>query len=293
MPATALALVLLAGLIHALWNIAAKRAGGDARFTFFASALVVPVWGPLVLWWAWQELPRWGALEWAVVATSGLVHWLYFWCLLTGYRKSDLTVVYPVARGSGPLITAAVAVTLLGEHLSTLGLAAIAGVVAGVFLIAGGPRLLRAAHDPAQRARVRAGLWWGAATGALIATYTVLDAWAVKTLLISPLLYEYFSYLMRLPYGVLPVLRDWPEAKRLWRAQWPYALIVAVGGFAAYVMVLYAMRMAPVSHVAPAREVSMLFAALIGGRLLGEGDRALRMAGALLIGMGVIGLGLG
>lgn len=289
MPATALALVLAAGLIHALWNIAAKKAGGDARFTCFVSALVIVVWSPVALWLGWHELPGWGLREWAAVAVSGFAHWLYFWCLLSGYRKADLTVVYPVARGSGPLITALVSVGLLGERLSLAGAFGIGSVVAGVFLVAGGPQLWRSVHlgDAQARQRIRTGLLWGAATGLLIACYTVLDAWAVKALLISPLLLDYFSHVLRLPYSLVPVLGDRAEARRLWHAQWPYALIVAVGGVAGYVLVLYAMRMAPISHVASAREVSMLFATLIGGRLLGEEGRLPRLMGASLIAMGV------
>jgi drug/metabolite transporter (DMT)-like permease len=79
----------------------------------------------------------------------------------------------------------------------------------------------------------------------------------------------------------------------VWRIQWRSALVVAVLGPLGYVLVLYAVRLAPLSHVAPAREVSMLFAALIGGRMLGEGDRGWRIVGALCIAGGVAGLALG
>jgi len=89
------------------------------------------------------------------------------------------------------------------------------------------------------------------------------------------------------------VLRDWPAARALWKQQWRHAAVVAVFSPVAYVCVLYAVTMAPVSHVAPAREISMLFAALIGGQLLGEGDRWLRALGALGIAIGVAALALG
>jgi drug/metabolite transporter (DMT)-like permease len=82
----------------------------------------------------------------------------------------------------------------------------------------------------------------------------------------------------------------WPTA---WRAQWRHALVVATLGPLAYVLVLYAARLAPLSHVAPAREVSMLFAALLGGRLLGESDRGLRLLGAAGMAAGVVLLALG
>ena len=285
---------MLAGaLLHALWNIAAKKAGGDARFTFFSGAIMAVFWAPLALWTGWSVVPLWGWREWLAAAFSALLHWVYFICLLTGYRKSDLTLVYPMARGSGPVLSSGVAVVLFGEQLSALGFLGIAGVAFGVFLIAGGTGLWRAAHDPAQRARVKAGIFWGLLTGALIASYTILDAWAVKVLAISPIVFDYFCNLLRLPFAAIPVLRDPAEARRLWRLQWRYAVVVGVLSPAAYVCVLYAVQMAPVSHVAPAREVSMLFAALIGGQLLGEGDRWLRIAGAACIGLGVAALALG
>ena len=84
-----------------------------------------------------------------------------------------------------------------------------------------------------------------------------------------------------------------PEAKRLWAVQWRYAAVVGIFSPVGYVLVLYAAKIAPVSHVAPAREVSMLFAALIGGQLLGESDRGLRILGACCIAVGVAALALG
>jgi drug/metabolite transporter (DMT)-like permease len=101
MPLDAFLLILLAGLIHAGWNIAAKHAGGDARFAFFSSALVAIVWAPVGWWFARGALGQWGATEWAFVLASGVIHVFYFVTLLRGYRRADLTVVYPLARGSG------------------------------------------------------------------------------------------------------------------------------------------------------------------------------------------------
>src|SRR4029453_19146107 len=98
MSAAALALVLAAALMHALWNVVAKRTGGDARFALMAALLLLVVWAPLGLWAVWQALPRWGALESMVLLGSAVVHVVYFTTLLRGYRLADLTVVYPVAR---------------------------------------------------------------------------------------------------------------------------------------------------------------------------------------------------
>jgi drug/metabolite transporter (DMT)-like permease len=293
MPLTAVALVLVAALLHACWNIVAKKTGGGRHFVLMGALMIVVLWSPLGLWFAWRELPGWGAKEWALVLASGIAHWVYFNVLLAGYRAADLTVVYPVARGTGPLITSFVAVLLLGETLGASGVAGVLAVTGGVFLIAGGPRLWASAHDPAQRQRVRAGLAWGGLTGVLIALYTVIDGYAVKVVLISPILIDWMGNVLRIPFMLPSVLADRAGFARDLKLQWKAALLLAAISPLGYVLVLYAVQMAPLSHVAPARELSMLFAALLGGKLLGEADRGPRLAGAVCIAAGVITLALG
>ena len=293
MPASSLALVILAGLIHAVWNIVAKKAGGDVRFATFTGLLMALIWAPLGVWLGWDVLPTWGRVEWGLVVVSGILHVLYYIALLRGYRKADLTVVYPLARGAGPLLSSLVAILVLGERITVFGVMGIFAVVAGVFFIAGGRGLFRAAHDPAKQAGIRAGMLYGLITGVFIAGYTVVDGYAVKFVLMSPILLDYYGNFARLVFLLPSVLRDRATAAQHWRKQWKHALVVALISPLGYVLVLYAMKVAPLSHVAPAREVSMLFAALIGGQLLGERDRIPRIAGAALIAFGVMALALG
>jgi len=290
MPVSALTLVLLAALCHAVWNVAAKGSGGDARFALFSALLVSVLWAPLAWWFAWDVVGGWGFAQWALVLGSAVVHVSYFLTLLRGYRAADLTVVYPVARGTAPLLSAFVALLLFGERLSALGVAGVLAVVAGVFLIAGGPGLLRATHDTRARQRVWLGIGWGAATGVQIAGYTLIDGYAVKVLLLSPILVDYFGNLLRVPILLTLVWRERATLPPLWRTQWRPALTVATLGPIGYVLVLFAMQQAPVSVVAPARELSMLFAAILGGTLLREQDMAARVAGASCIALGVAAL---
>ena len=170
-------------------------------------------------------------------------------------------------------------------------------MVGGVFLISGGHQLLAAVSDNVQsqdkRRMIKKGIFYGLLTGFFIASYTVLDGYAVKVMLISPILIDYFGNFFRIALLLPSLLKDRAETARLWKKQWKYATIVGVISPISYVLVLFAMQTAPLSHVAPAREVSMLFAALIGGQLLGEGDRVLRILGAICIAAGVIALGLG
>jgi drug/metabolite transporter (DMT)-like permease len=293
MPLSALALVIVAGLIHASWNIAAKKAGGDVRFAAFSGVVLMVFWAPLGIWLGLEEVPRWGRTEWLLVAASALLHTLYFVVLLRGYRKADLTVVYPLARGSGPLLSSVLAIAFLGEQLTALGALGIAGVIGGVFLIAGGPGLWRASHDAAHRQRLHKGMAYGLLTGVFIASYTLVDGYAVKFVLISPILLDYVGNLLRMVLLLPPAMRDRAATLRHWQAQWKYATFVGIISPVSYVLVLYAVKVAPLSHVAPAREVSMLFAALLGGQLLGEGDRVARLVGAALIAVGVMALALG
>jgi len=74
MPASSLALVILAGLIHAVWNITAKKAGGDARFATFTGLLMAVIWAPLGVWLGWDVLPTWGSVEWGFVVVSAVLH---------------------------------------------------------------------------------------------------------------------------------------------------------------------------------------------------------------------------
>lgn len=293
MSATALALVLTAALLHASWNLVAKRACGGNHFVLLAALFVSLLWAPVAVWAGAMAAGQIGLRAWAVLAASALIHVLYFRTLLHGYSVADLTVVYPVARGSGPLLTSLGAVALLGERLSLVSAAGALAVVVGVFLIAGGTRLWRQVHDATQRAALRRGVAWGALTGFFIAGYSIVDGYAVKVLLLSPILVDYVGNLLRVPVMLPFALRDRRGFLQALREQWKPALVVATLGPASYVMVLYALTMAPLSHVAPAREVSMLFAALMGGHLLAEGDRAPRVVGAVAIALGVAGLALG
>ncbi len=135
-----------------------------------------------------------------------------------------------------------------------------------------------------------AGVRWGLLTGVFIALYTLIDGYAVKVLLISPILVDWVGNLLRIPFMLPSLLADRAGFVRDARRQWKSALLLAAISPLGYVLVLYAVQMAPLSHVAPAREVSMLFAALLGGRLLGETDRGARLAGAACIVAGVVAM---
>jgi drug/metabolite transporter (DMT)-like permease len=161
----------------------------------------------------------------------------------------------------------------------------IVSIVCGIFVLAGGARAL---SDRSPRAR--AGVRWGATTGAFIALYTMIDGYSVKHLAIAPLLLDYFCNVLRALF-LSPILLTQRTLIRLeWQKNWRYIVVISAISPLAYILVLTAMQTAPISHVAPLRELSMLFAALFGARLLGEKQLGEKFLGAALMLTGVIGL---
>ncbi len=150
-----------------------------------------------------------------------------------------------------------------GEAVNLFSGLDILAIVAGIFVLAGGLRLLAGATE-----RSRAGIRWGTATGLLIALYTALDGYSVKFLALSPLLLQYLSNCPRLVFMLPLFIRNRREVRDEWKKNGKYALGIGAVSPLAYILVLYAMQTAPISHVAPLREISMLFAAAFGARLL-------------------------
>ena len=289
MTMAALTLVLGSAILHALWNLAAKRArSSGVAFVWTCAALSTLLWAPLALWLEGAALPALPASIWVLAASSALLHIAYFITLRRAYALADLSVVYPVARGTGPLFASAFAVLLFAEPFGPLSALGLALIVLGSFTIGGGLQLIAGGARPA----VRQGLKWGAVTGLFIAAYTINDGFAVRYLDASPLLFDWLGIALRalvlLPFAV--VARQ--EVAQALRDDWRPILVVATLSPLAYMLALYAMKLAPVSVVAPAREISMLIAAFIGVRLLGEGELVRRLIGASLIAGGVAALAL-
>lgn len=279
MSPLALGLLLGSAFVHAGWNLAAKRANGGVPFVWLFSALGAAITAPLVVWTVAADRPTIGTEGLVFMAGTIVLHGAYFIALQTGYRHGDLSVVYPLARGAGPMLTVVAAVVVFGERPPPLALAGAALIGACVFLIAGGLGATRAAGGRA--------VVYGLLTGLLIASYTLWDAHAVSALAIPPLLYMWVE-VAGMAVLLLPVaLRQRAEVARLWRTRRPEALAVAVGSQLAYLMVLTAMVFTPVTAVAPVRELSILIAAVIGARLLREGHarRRLIAAGGMVAGV--------
>jgi len=284
MPAIALIAVLLAACTHATWNLVAKRAADSRYFVWLYSIGSLLVWSPAVAWVLWTTRPNFGALQWVAVGATGILHLAYSLGLQAGYRAADLSVVYSVARGSGPLLSFVGAAILLGERPGPLAILGLALVVLGIVLVAGLARKL-----PRGSAR---GFRWGLITGSCVAAYTLNDGWAVKVLAISPILLDYAGNSFRALVLTRWAIRDRPRLAAEIREYARPALVVSVLGPLGYILVLFAMKVAPVSHVAPARELATLLGTYLGARMLNEPASGARLAGALCIVGGVVSLAL-
>jgi drug/metabolite transporter (DMT)-like permease len=281
----AFALVVLAALIHASWNIAAKKASGGALFVALNVWVSTIVYAPVFALYAYFFPLQLGWRELLLLAGSGAIHLAYSLALQRGYQKYDLTVVYPVARGTGPLLSSVLAIVLFAEPVTLFSGLGILCIVLGIFVLAGAHRLLK---NPS--AHALGGVAYGALTGAFIAAYTLLDGYGVKYLLIAPLVLDYVCNVMRALFLAPTAWQRRDELATEWRKNRRYCLYVGVLGPVAYVLVLTAMQTAPISMVAPLREISMVFAAFLGASLLGEAHRAERLVGATLMAMGVSAL---
>ena len=292
-------LVAFSAVLHLAWNVRLKMARDPLRTATIgmaaAALIVVPV--GFVAWWVSGRpaLPTEGI---ALGVLSGGAHAVYFIFLAAAYRRGDLSVVYPIARGTAPLLAVAVGVGLLGEQLGTGGSIGVVALLAGFLWLQRPWRAVvlaraRVGRAGAPRPAVDTAILFALATGVTIATYTAIDR--IGTRLIAPLPYAAILWLTGSIALVLWVAlvaggglrRDGPVAMRE----------AAVGGWltlGAYLCILVALSVAPLSGVAPLRESATVFAAAWGSVRMGEaanrgetvrrvGASGLIVGGALLL----------
>jgi drug/metabolite transporter (DMT)-like permease len=236
----------------------------------------------------WLHGYRPAPMHFALMLGSGVIHSFYFLLLERAYRSGgDLSIVYPLARATGPLLSIAFAIAIMGERPSAVALAGAVLVGASALVLTGNPFAGR-------RGGTARGVRFALLTGCSIAAYTVWDKASVATWLIPPIVYDWGCITFRAVVMVPWTVRRHPGAiAQAWRAQRKTAIAIAVLSPLAYILVLTAMVFTPVSLVAPAREVSILFAALMGAHFLREGDVMRRVVAAAGMVLGIAGLTLG
>lgn len=280
MSLTAFVLVVAGALLHAYWNVQMKRARGGPGFiwlfTLVAMAFLAPV-GVLRLiqtgWWSDARLLL-------AAAASALVHMVYHNALQLGYRHGDFSTVYPIARGVAPMLTVVGAALLLAESVP------LANWI-GAGAIAGGIVLLSVKRGEGASTGHK-GVGWAVVTGLSITTYTLIDAWAIVELRADPVAYYFVSQVFRAILFTPAALAAFDSVRQAARDSRREVAIIGILSPTAFLMVLFAMQLAPVSQVAPLREISMLFGALAGGMHFGERFGKARLAGIVSIAVGAV-----
>lgn len=276
MPTHALLLVLTAACIHATWNLLAKRARGGMEVVWLYSCVGTVVYAP----WALGEYAgAWERMGWREAGSiAGSCFWqlAYFICLQQAYRHGDLSLVYPIARGSGPLVAALGALAIYGERPSApawMGIGLISGGV--LFFLRGGTGAGVAAM-------------WGLATGLLIGIYSLWDKYAVSGMHLPPVMMEWTTDLSRALLLAPLALRRSAETRRVWREERLRLVLIGAMNPLSYILILTALTMAPLHRVAPLREIGIVLGAILGAVFLGERQPGRRLIGAAIMVLGVL-----
>ncbi len=277
-------------MLHATWNYLLKKCGGGLG-VLTLSAVIASIWlTPISLYLIWQGFTfSWPML--GMIVGSGVIHMLYFLLLDRAYRSKggsgDLSVVYPLARATGPLITIIVATTFFDENMSTIALCGALLIGISALTLVGDPRQLLSRQSSQ-------GIGFALLCGCMIASYTVWDKQAVAVFLIPPIVFDWAANVSRV-FMLIPYThcKEPTAMKNAWRQHPKSILAIGIMSPLSYILVLTAMVTTPVSYVAPARELSILFAALLGAHVLKEGDVLRRTIAAIGMLLGVTALAIG
>ena len=286
MPADVLILVLVAAVAHASWNLLAKESAGGVGFVWLSTAASAVLYVPVLAVALAIDRGRLDGVALLFMVVSGALHAVYFTALQRGYATGDLSLVYPLARGTGPLLATLLALVVFAERPSALTLLGGAIILGAVISLVGSPRAALAAGH-------REAIVFALLTGATIAAYTLWDKQAVDGEGLSPIVYYYGTNLANVAVlsAVAAGRRD--QVALAWRTSRARALGVGILSPLAYILVLFALERAPVSSVAPARETSILIATILGATVLGEQDTRRRLVAGAAIVLGIAALAAG
>jgi drug/metabolite transporter (DMT)-like permease len=281
-----LGLVLVSACAHATWNLLLKRSGNPLIYTWNLNIVGAVVALPLAL--ANLHAVTLTPTGWSFMLGTAVLHSFYFTLLALAYRRGDLSLAYPLARGTGVALVPVGATLFLGEHLSFLQGVAIGCIVlglgalqfSGAFLA--GLKVLRPSLGP--------GAGFALLTGITIAGYHLWDKVGVQH--VPPSVYVPGLFLGPAVVLSLILARQAPQLREAWRLHPLSMLAGGVLSVLAYWLILIALQAAQVSYVAPLRELGVVIGTLMGMTLLGEPAAAQRLAGAGLVTAGAITLGL-
>jgi drug/metabolite transporter (DMT)-like permease len=278
MSMLAFAFILTAAGIHATWNLLAKRLDGGSESVWLFTLITTIVYAPPTLFIIMSTSFRPGFREGVILVGTGVLQAVYFVLLRRGYAAGDLSVVYPLARGIGPLAATMLAVALLAERPSFV-------TVTGALTVSLGTLLLVRRSQGATASRA---LLYGVTTGLVIGWYTVWDGYAVGELAIPAIIVGWAADAGRLVWLSPIAFRRRSAMRSTWNTNRAPIFLIGVLSSGSYLLVLYALTLAPVSTVAPAREISIVIGTLFGVFLLGEPEGRRRLIAAAVVTCGVM-----
>ncbi len=278
MPLSVFLAVLIGAALHASWN-AIVKGGADKLLTTILIAAASGLVAALVL----PFLPAPARASWPYLAASTVAQTVYFILVAGAYRAQDMSLAYPLMRGSAPVLVALIGVLWLGEHLSPAGWTGVALVSGGVLAMGGAAR---------RGGGGRAGTLMALANAFVIASYTLIDGAGVR-LSGAPVSYAMWLFLLNaLPLAAWGALTRRHALLAYARRDWMRGLVGGLGNLGSYGLALWAMTAAPVAVVAALRETSILFGLAIAALFLHEPVGRARVLSALLIALGAISLRL-
>jgi uncharacterized membrane protein len=289
-----IAVVAVSAVLHVAWNVRLKTSGDPLRTATVMTLAGLPGIVPLALFaWGrsgWPALPPEGIVLGVV---SGVIEACYFVLLAAAYKRGDLSVVYPIARGTAPLLAVVVGVTVFGERLGVAGSLGVVALIGGFFVLQRPWRAITARGGPGG---VDPAILFALATGVTIATYSTIDR--AGTRLVDPFIYAGILWVVQSATLVVWVtVAAGGDIFAGGRASLQRAAVGGVLTLFAYLSILVALSVAPLSGVAPLRESATVFAAAWGSVRLGEaadrGEVSRRVGASVLIVGGALLLAVG
>lgn len=286
MSVNSLLLILGSACLHVVLHVALKQARDRTAFVWWMWLWASVLFSPVLLV-CWQDVPP---VVWGIMSVSAFFEALYYLAIARAYKLGELSVVYPLARGTAPLFLFGWTLLLLAERPTATGLGGIGLIVLGVCLI-NLPRL--GAWRECVRGLGQSASRWALSAGLCISLYTLLDKVAVG--LINPLLYTYLAMTLTLVWLTPSTLYSvgWPGLRREWgQSRW-HSAVAGLAAMAAYAIVLLVMQTGvPASYVGATREISVVFGTVAAIVVLKERGTPMRLLGSVLVSGGVAAIAL-
>ncbi len=289
MPALSLLLILIAAFSHAGWNLLLKQSDFKELFVWWFSVSCAVILAPLgiALFIAYPV----GFPGWWFILGSTAMQCLYLIVLGRAYTQGDLSLVYPIARGTGPMLVPVLAAFTLGEMVAWPAALGIGMVVLGIFTVSWWGHFKEILANPSGLFR-DGGVMYALLTGCTITVYSLFDKRGVEH--IHPFLYMYLMT-VGVSFGLAPyMLRKYTltQVRQVWRGRIWAIPLAGLLSYLAYASILTAFSIARVSYVVPAREVSIVVGVLAGALILKEPFGRGRLVGSFLIVLGLLAIAL-